>query len=105
MRKFLKIVIYGVKLEAAKLQVLNNFDKIIIALPYLINVIIDISTIIAYIYIYIYAYIYTYIYMLYFGFLSHRTVNEEMKKGDHPDSCLVHSLANKHSDFYLQLCV
>ena len=83
MRKFLKIVIYGVKLEAAKLQVLNNFDKIIIALPYLINVIINVI----------------------FGFLSHRTVNEEMKKGDHPDSCLVHSLANKHSDFYLQLCV
>ena len=83
MRKFLKIVIYGVKLEAAKLQVLNNFDKIIIALPYLINVIINVI----------------------FGFLSHRTVNEEMKKGDHPDSCLVHSLANKHSDFYLQLSV
>ena len=32
----------GVKLEVGKLQVLDNFDKIIIALPYLINVIPDI---------------------------------------------------------------
>ena len=66
----MKIVIYGGKNQVAKLKFLDNFDEIIIATPYVINIlsflIPDILTIIGNIYIYIYIYMYyIYTYMLY----------------------------------------